>query len=63
MFCIYFICILIEILLSPILSEHMGTGMNVGTTLFDTKDEGIPIKLYLKKLKIKNIIEISVNQQ
>ena len=27
----------------------MGTGMNVGTVLFDTEDEGIPIKLYIPK--------------
>ena len=31
----------------------MGTGMNVGTSLFDTEDEGIPKKLYISK-KIKN---------
>ena len=45
--------ILIELLLSPRLPEHMGIGMNVGTILFDTEDEGIPIKLYIPK-KIKN---------
>ena len=39
--------ILIELLLSPRLPEHMGTGMNVGMVLFDTEDEGIPIKLYI----------------
>ena len=39
--------------MSPSLPEHMGIGMNVGTTLFDTEDEGIPIKLYIFK-KIKN---------
>ena len=39
--------------MSPRLPEHMGTGMNVGTTLFYIEDEGIPIKLYIFK-KIKN---------
>ena len=41
--------ILIELLLCPRLPEHMGTGMNVVTVLFDTEDEGIPIELYIPK--------------
>ena len=41
--------ILIELWLSPRLPEHMGTGMNVGTVLFDTEDEGRPMKLYIPK--------------
>ena len=41
--------ILIELLLSPRFPEHMGTCMNVGTVLFDTEDEGIPMTLYIPK--------------
>ena len=41
--------ILIELLLSPRFPYIMGTGMNVGIVLFDTEDEGIPMKLYIPK--------------
>ena len=41
--------ILIDLLLTPRLPKHMNTCMNVGTILFDTEDEGIPMKLYIPK--------------